>query len=370
MVHAFEKTGYVKFGFVGEKKVRLGDICEVVSGSTPKTFVEGYWDGELDWITPAELSNDSYIINESVRKITLLGVKKTGLKSFPINTVILSSRAPIGKVALAGKEMYCNQGFKNFICSDVIVPKYLYWFFKGKSDYLNSLGRGATFKEISKEIVENIEIKLPSTKKQEDIVKKFEVIRGIMQFRKLQLEQLDTLIKARFVELFGDVIANSKNLPTMPLGKVCYLKAGTTTSADEIFDYSTETPIPCYGGNGIRGYVKKATQNGEYPIIGRQGALCGNVQFATGEFHATEHAVIVKSLHEDNIVWLRYVLKYLDLYRYHTGAAQPGLSVKVLNTIDIPIAEKELQNQFAAFVEQTDKLKVEVQKSLAEMQID
>jgi len=97
-------------------KYKLGEICEIVSGSTPKTGIAEYWDGNLKWITPAEIDDESYIITDSARKLTKLGVKKTGLSSFPSGTVILSSRAPIGKVAIAGCEMYCNQGFKNLIC--------------------------------------------------------------------------------------------------------------------------------------------------------------------------------------------------------------------------------------------------------------
>ena len=110
------------------EKCKLGDICEIVSGSTPKTTIEEYWDGDVKWITPAELNENVYIINDSVRKITKLAVEKTGLSSFPEGTVILSTRAPIGKVAIAGCEMYCNQGFKNLICSEKIFNKYLYWF--------------------------------------------------------------------------------------------------------------------------------------------------------------------------------------------------------------------------------------------------
>ena len=140
---------------------RLGDVCTVVSGSTPKSNISEYWDGNLNWITPAELTEDIIVINESQRKITEAGARSAGLSAFPAGTVILSSRAPIGKTAIAGAEMYCNQGFKNLICSDTIYNKYLFWFLRGKTDYLNSLGRGATFKEISKSIVENIEIPLP-----------------------------------------------------------------------------------------------------------------------------------------------------------------------------------------------------------------
>ena len=102
------------------ERIKLGEICEIVSGSTPKTDITEYWDGNIDWITPAELTDETYIIRESQRKITHTAVQNTGLRPFPKDTVILSSRAPIGKVAIAGKEMYCNQGFKNFICSERI----------------------------------------------------------------------------------------------------------------------------------------------------------------------------------------------------------------------------------------------------------
>ena len=166
------------------EKCKLGDICEIVSGSTPKTTIEEYWDGDVKWITPAELNENVYIINDSVRKITKLAVEKTGLSSFPEGTVILSTRAPIGKVAIAGCEMYCNQGFKNLICSEKIFNKYLYWFLKGNTMFLNSLGRGATFKEISKAIVSEIEINVPEIEEQHEIVKILEKVNTIIRFRK------------------------------------------------------------------------------------------------------------------------------------------------------------------------------------------
>ena len=140
--------------------------------------------------------------------ITELAVKKTGLKSFPEGTVILSSRAPIGKVAIAGCEMYCNQGFKNLICSKKINNKYLYWFLKGNTVFLNSLGRGATFKELSKSIVSNIEINLPDIVYQKKAVETLEKVSEIIALRKRELSSLDDLIKARFVEMFGDPATN------------------------------------------------------------------------------------------------------------------------------------------------------------------
>ena len=147
--------------------VPISQIGTVVGGSTPKTGVSEYWDGEYRWISPAELKADSGIIYDSVKKITKAGVDSCSLQELPIGTVILSSRAPIGKVAIAGNTFYCNQGFKNIICNDRVLPRYLYTLLLFNTEYLNSLGRGATFKEISKAIVENIRIPLPSIDRQQ-----------------------------------------------------------------------------------------------------------------------------------------------------------------------------------------------------------
>ena len=146
--------------------IPISKVGKVVGGSTPKTNVEGFWNGEYRWISPADLQQDSGVIYDSVKKITQAGVDSCSLQELPIGTVILSSRAPIGKVAIAGNTFYCNQGFKNIICSDIIIPRYLYSLLLFNTEYLNLLGRGATFKEISKSIVESIKIPLPSKEQQ------------------------------------------------------------------------------------------------------------------------------------------------------------------------------------------------------------
>ena len=196
------------------------------------------------------------------------------------------------------------------------------------------------------------------------------VVCNLISLRKQQLAKLDQLVKSRFIEMFGDPITNSKCLPTNNLGKVLLLKAGDFTAASDIAaDPTTENIYPCYGGNGIRGYVAEYNQEGSYSLIGRQGALSGNVQYATGKFKNTEHALLVTPLIEMNSVWLNHLLINLDLQRYQTGAAQPGLSVKNLQEIPIIEVPKEDQNQFADFVKQTDKSKLAIQQSLEQLEI-
>ena len=145
-----------------ESWVTIKEIGTVVGGATPKTDHDEYWGGSHRWITPAELDADSGYIYDSVRKLTKAGVESCSLQEMPVGTVFLSSRAPIGKMAIAGNTFYCNQGFKNIICKEDITPRYLYTVLLLNVEYLNSLGRGATFKEISKGIVENIRIPVPA----------------------------------------------------------------------------------------------------------------------------------------------------------------------------------------------------------------
>lgn len=158
---------YEMFGnpFINERNwdfKPLTYVSSIISGSTPKTDVAEYWDGDIKWVTPAELSDDSFIITDTLRHITNEGVKATSsLQKLPIGTVLLSSRAPIGKVALCGVEMYCNQGFKNFICSDRLNPIYLFSILKMNTNYLQNLGSGSTFKEISKSVISEMMIIVP-----------------------------------------------------------------------------------------------------------------------------------------------------------------------------------------------------------------
>ena len=181
----------------------ISEIGKVVGGATPKTNIEEYWDGEYRWITPAELSADSGYIYDSVRKLTKAGVDSCSLQEMPVDTVILSSRAPIGKVAIAGNTFYCNQGFKNIICNNEVLPRYLYTVLLLNTEYLNSLGRGATFKEISKSIVENIRIPVPPIELQNAFAAFVEQTDKSKLAIQKSLEKLETLKKALMQKYFG-----------------------------------------------------------------------------------------------------------------------------------------------------------------------
>lgn len=148
---------------------KIKDVGSVIGGTTPNTNVAEYWNGTLCWISPAELDGSHYLY-DSRKKITEAAVKAKSLKLLPVGTVILSSRAPIGKVVINKVPTYCNQGFKCVICGKEVYNEFLYWWLWGKTEFLNSLGTGATFKEISKKVVEEITIPVPPLSEQQSIV--------------------------------------------------------------------------------------------------------------------------------------------------------------------------------------------------------
>lgn len=155
---------------------KLGNITEVIGGGTPSSSVKEYYEGgTIAWITPADLSGYKNIfVSSGEKKITELGLEKSSAKLLPPNTVCLSSRAPIGYVAIAQNELCTNQGFKNFLPSICYIPKYLYWYLKGNKEFIQSYASGTTFLELSGSKAATIVFPLSPLAEQHRIVDRIE----------------------------------------------------------------------------------------------------------------------------------------------------------------------------------------------------
>lgn len=373
---------------------RLGDVCEVVLGTTPKSNVSEYWDGEINWVTPAELSDDTTIIYESQRKITERAVKDSSLKSFPAGTVILSSRAPIGKVAIAGVEMYCNQGFKNLICSERIHNKYLFWFLKGKTDFLNSLGRGATFKEISKRIVENIEIPLPHIEKQKNFAANLDKLSNLISLRKQQFAKLDELVKARFVEMFGDMLLNPLSWNEKALESMADIVSGITKGRKTQSSELVEVPYMAVS-NVKDGYIDWTTvktimatqaeidqyrilpndvlmtEGGDPDKLGRGAIIWEPIENCIHQNH------IFRVRLDSNMVLPEFFAEYLQhqkAKRYFLGCAKQttgiaSINMKQLRALPVLVPPIDSQKVFADFVGQVGRQKLTIQQSLDKLEV-
>lgn len=162
--------------------------------------------------------------------------------------------------------------------------------------------------------------------------------KGLMQ--KLFPREGETLPRLRLPEF-----RKSPEWDSCLLGAVCDLKAGEFVSARAISDEQKKDLFPCYGGNGLRGYVASYTHDGLYVLVGRQGALCGNVNLFSGKFHATEHALVATPKSGVRVGWLYYALTGLKLNRFAIGQAQPGLSVTVLNAVEMFVPTTKAEQQ-------------------------
>ncbi|ELO4921022.1 restriction endonuclease subunit S, partial [Escherichia coli] len=141
------------------------------------------------------------------------------------------------------------------------------------------------------------------------------------------------------------------------LGEIMKMRAGQHISAHNIIERKEESYIyPCFGGNGIRGYVKEKSHDGEHLLIGRQGALCGNVQRMKGQFYATEHAVVVSVMPGINIDWAFHMLTAMNLNQYASKSAQPGLAVGKLQELKLFVPSIERQIYIAAILDKFDTL--------------
>jgi type I restriction enzyme S subunit len=187
------------------KRYTLSECCEIVSGATPSTSVDAYWDGDVCWATPKDLSDlEGHFISDTPRKLTEAGLASCAATILPPNSVLFSSRAPIGHTAINTVPMATNQGFKSLIPrAGLLDSKFLLHWLRKTRSYLEGLGVGATFKEVSKAIVSKVEIDLPPLPEQRRIAAILDKADALRTKRREALAQLDRLAQSIFVVMFG-----------------------------------------------------------------------------------------------------------------------------------------------------------------------
>lgn len=224
-------------------------------------------------------------------------------------------------------------------CGDQLLPDYLYLYISSPliQDMIDNLISGATNqKHLNLGPIKALDVPLPPLDVQRELA---EIAGHVDELVALESERED-LDKWFVQKMESSILAKVKagdlvDFPDLKHGEVgdyFSLKAGKSIKASEI---SSQGTYPCYGGNGIRGFVEQYNFEGTYPLIGRQGALCGNLQMARGKFYATEHAVTVKCHEGINVDWAFWALKALNLNQYATATAQPGLAVR--NIVKVPL---------------------------------
>lgn len=217
------------------RTARLGDCCEIVSGATPRRNVPEYWGNDVPWVTPKDLSNlETKILADAPEYISEAGYRSCSSKLMPTGSVLFSSRAPIGLVAIAGREMCTNQGFKSLVPGPDVHSDFLYYWLKANRDAIAERGNGATFKEISGKVMAGIEIPLPPLPEQKRIAKILDAADALRAKRRESLAQLDALLQSTFLEMFGDPVENPKGWDMVEIGDLLETaNYGTSKKASE-----------------------------------------------------------------------------------------------------------------------------------------
>ena len=261
------------------KYKRLGELCNIVSGGTPSRSKTEYWnEGTIPWIKIGNIKGK--YINEADEFITQMGLDKSSAKLLTKGTVLYSIFATLGEVGILGIDACTNQAIAGITIKDVssIDADYLYYYLKSKKSYVNNVGRGVAQNNINLSMLREFEVPLLELHKQKEIVTILDMVLNIIVARKEELKKLDELIKARFVEMFGDPATNPMRWSETTIGDECfYIKDGPHKSLPDI-----------------------GKENGGHPFISVRNIVNGYIDFSTARYISDEdYANAIKKCHPE-----------------------------------------------------------------------
>lgn len=376
-------------------RVKLSEAFDLQMGKTPSRNNSDYWGPGYKWVSIADIGGAEKYISKTKETITDIAVSESGIKVVPKNTVIMSFKLSIGKTAITAEDMYTNEAIIAFLDRGTfnIDTNYLYHLCKSINwfDGTNKAVLGLT---LNKATLAQKEIELPSITEQKEAVTILDKVDDLISLRKQQLAKLDELVKARFVEMFGDAEQNEKDLPTLPMTELCeiidgdrgknypkqeefseegfclFLNAKNVTSNGFSFEncmYITEEKDKILrNGKLSRGDVVLTTR-------GTLGNLAFYDEAVPYEHMRINSGMVILRMKRDRIAERFFIEQFkMQLVsikeRIASGSAQPQLPISTMNKIVMLAPDVELQKQFAFFVEQTDKSKAAIQESLDKLE--
>ena len=342
---------------------KIADLGTVIGGATPSTKrLEYYENGSIAWITPKDLSTfRGRYICRGERNITEAGLKSCSTQLLPKNTVLFSSRAPIGYIAIAENEVCTNQGFKSVIPNENTDPLFLYYLLKYNKNKIESMGSGTTFKEVSGNTLKNIIVSVPRDKKvQEKISSILDAIDNKIEANEKinnnLFHQAKALYKNRFIDIepfsgkipddwyfgtFSEIIEfhDTKRIP---------LSSRERANLKKIFPY--------YGATSVMDYVDRYIFDGVYLLISEDGTVTDSkgfpiLQYVNGQFWVNNHAHIVTGKNGFTVEILYLLFSLTNIQSIITGAVQQKISQSNLKKVPVIIPSKSELNKFDSIIQ-------------------
>lgn len=369
------------------KKVKLGDICEVITGNTPLKKIEEYWNkDEVPFITPPELKY------EGINYITPnIYVSKIGAKQgriIPKNSICVCCIGSLGKLGILKEDAITNQQINSLTLKDKNVDLlYLYFYLKTIKNNLESIASSTTVKIINKSSFEKIEINLPSLEIQKKLSKKLELLENNIQLRKSQLNSLNELSKSLFSRMFGDIKTNDKNWEIKKLGEVVQTQYGTSKKATSVvgefpilrmnnitysgeMDYKDLKYIELSDSEKEKFLLKKGellfNRTNSKELVGKTGLFNLDIPMAFAGY--------LIRIKPSNLIHSKFLLFFMNsefmkklLYNKAKNiVGMANINAKELEDFSIILPPIELQNKFAERIEKIEKLSFEIEKSIKE----
>jgi len=363
--------------------VALSDCCEIISGSTPSRLKSEYWNGDINWFTPKDLSGiKSKYVAESPEKITQLGIDSCSAKLLPPQSLLLSSRAPIGHLAVSTLEACTNQGFKSLLPNDNVDVEYLFYAIKKIVPQLQDLGNGATFKEISKATLSRVKIPLPPLPEQKKIASILDAADSLRQKDQQLIEKYTALSQSWFLELFGDPVSNPMGWDKKRLKEVGVIYTGNTPSRENLQYYGNDiewiktnninTPnmyltsaVEHLSEAGLK--VGRSVESGSLLVtcIAGSKSVIGNVAIADRKV-AFNQQINSFTPFNGNVLFFYslFIAGKKHIQSFSTNGMKGMINKSKFESIDFIIPPITLQNQFAERIQAIEAQKQQAQASL------
>jgi len=361
----------------GWRWARLGEIAEIKGGGTPRRKNPEFFSGDIPWATPTDLSSlDSLYISNTKECITEESIKRSSTTLLPENTVLMSSRATIGLVAIAKTPICTNQGFANFICKKIVVPEYLAYLLMINKDKFINLAGGSMFKEITKTALRKIPIPLPPLPEQKIIAEILQRADEIRQKRKQALGMVDEFLRSTFLEMFGDPATNPKEWDVVRLGEVCEIIMGQSPPSST---YNTQKlGLPFLQGKA------EFTDLYAIPIkwcsspkkVAEKDNILMSVRAPVGPVNLSPEKLCIGrglcairgKIRKMNQRFLFHYLRFIskDLEKMGSGSTFKAITKKQVENIKIPLPPLSHQQAFARIAERAEETRKRLKQALNE----
>lgn len=344
----------------------VGKVCEVVNGGTPKTKVPSYWGDQHLWITPAEMGKrESPFAADTQRKLTDEGLRNCSASLLPPNSVILSSRAPIGHLVINTEPMAFNQGCKGLVPSSDLHFKYLYYFLACNVDLLNSLGTGATFKELSAGKLKEVQIPFPSLPEQRRIVgildEAFEGIAKAVEHAETNLNNARELFESHLNAIFSNP---GPDWERRRLNDICtsVFAGGDVPKGNHSKTLTEKYQVPIYTNgeknNGLYGYTDSARVTSPSITISARGTIGYTVIRNEPFYPAIRLIVATPNPDALDLSFLYFAIESMSIG--HSGTSIPQLTVPMVRELLIPrpslTEQRKLADQLYGLHAETKRL--------------